>query len=55
MRRLSRQHFRDEALDPVPGGALGELLDEACADAAALIPVGDGERRLGELGSRRRA
>ena len=43
-----RQHLCDEALDPVPGGALGELLDEARADAAALVRVGDGEGSLGD-------
>ena len=44
------QHQRDEALDPVAGGALGELLDETRPDPAALVSVRDRERRLGEGG-----
>ena len=43
-------HLRDEALDPVAAGALGELLEQPRADPAPLIVVGDGE---GGLGARR--
>ena len=43
-----RQHLGDEALDPDLRRALGELLEQPRADAAALVLVGDRERRLGE-------
>ena len=45
-----RQHVGDEALDPDLGRARRELLEQPGADAAALMLVGDGEGRLGELG-----
>ena len=48
-RPVLRQHVGDEALDPDLGRALRELLEQPGADAAALVLVGDGERRLGEL------
>ena len=44
-----RQHLGDEALDSRLGCALGELLEQARADAAALMLVGDGEGGLGQL------
>ena len=41
------QHLGDEGVDAVLGGPGGELLEQAGADAVALIVVGDRERRLG--------
>ena len=48
-RAVLRQHVGDEALDPDLGRARRELLEQPGADAAALVLVGDRERRLGEL------
>ena len=39
---------------PTLAGLVGELLEQAGADALALELVGDGERHLGPAGSRRR-
>ena len=39
-------HLGHEPLDPHGRGARGELLEQAGADAAPLVLVGDGERRL---------
>ena len=44
-----RQHVGDEALDPDLGRPRRELLEQARTDAAALMLVGHGEGRLGEL------
>ena len=41
-----RQHLRDEALDSLLGGTGGELLEQPRADPAALVVVGDRERRF---------
>jgi hypothetical protein len=49
-RPVPGEHLGDEPLDPDRRRALGELLQEARADAAALLVVRDGERRLGERG-----
>jgi hypothetical protein len=42
-----REHLCDELLDPDLARGGGELLEEACADTAALIRVVDRERDLG--------
>ena len=47
---MSGSTYGDEALDPDLGRARRELLEQPGADAAALMLVGDGEGRLGELG-----
>ena len=44
-----RQHVGDEALDPDLGGSRRQLLEQPRPDPAALVLVGDGEGRLGEL------
>ena len=41
-----REHLRDEASHAAAGGAVGQLLEQARADPAALLFVGDHERDL---------